>query len=46
MRVEMQEVFYKEKSRYIYFFEKMYYISLLGYNIFKSTLFLKVLLIL
>lgn len=42
----MQEVFYKEKSRCIYFFEKMYYISLLGYNIFKSTLFLKVLLIL
>ena len=46
MRVELRQVFYKEKSGYIYFFERMYCMQLLGYNIFESTLFLKVLLIL
>ena len=32
-RVELQEVFYNERSRHIYFLEKMSYVQFLFYNI-------------
>ena len=41
-RVELQEIFNKEKSRRIYFLERMFCIQFLGYHKRESILFLKV----
>ena len=41
-RVELQEIFNKEKSRCIYFLERLYCMQFLGYNKHEYMLFLKV----
>ena len=40
-RVELQEIFNKEKSRYIHFLEWMYCMQFLGYNNLNPCFFLK-----
>ena len=45
-RVELQGIFHEEKCGHIYFLKRMYCMQFLGFNMGKSTLFLKFLLIL
>ena len=45
-RVKLQGIFYEEKCGHIYFLKRIYCMQFLGFNIGKSTLFLKFLLIL